>query len=109
MIKVIIDRKVKKGKDLSPLLLEVRAAAVHSRGYVSGETLVNARDSSNFVVVSTWASLESRKVWEDSETRVRLYKEMEPFLVGKPPGQDIRHNGYGDKHRGHHLGLTAVS
>ena len=48
MIKVIIERQEKKEKNdaLSPLLLELRAAAVHSPGYVSGETLINTEDSS---------------------------------------------------------------
>ena len=51
MIKVIIERKVKKGEDISRLLRELRATAIYEPGYVTGETLVNAEDNSSIVVV----------------------------------------------------------
>ncbi len=44
MIKVIIERQVKKGEDISLLLLELRAAAMCHPGYVSGETLLSTED-----------------------------------------------------------------
>ena len=52
VIKVIIERQVKKGENLAPLLRELRATAIHQPGYVTGETLVDTEDSSNIVVVS---------------------------------------------------------
>lgn len=84
MIEVIIERQVKKGEDISPLLREIRAAAIHCPGHVAGKTLINTEDSGNIVVVSTWETLEDWKVWETSETRARLCQRIEPLLAEKP-------------------------
>ena len=84
MIKVIIERHAKRGQDLSPLLRQLRGAAMHYPGYVTGETLVSTEDSLIIVTVSTWQSLEHWKAWETSETRSRLYQQIEPLLVEKP-------------------------
>ena len=84
MIRVIIERHVKEGESLSPRLRELRAAAMHQPGYVTGETLVSTEDKSIVTVISTWHSLEDWKAWEISETRARLYQQIEPLLVEKP-------------------------
>ena len=84
MIKVIIERQVKKGEDIALLLLEFRAAAMRYPGYVTGETLLSTEDSFNLVTISTWETLEDWKAWETSETRAKLYQQAEPILVGKP-------------------------
>ena len=84
MIKVIVERHVKEGKSLSPLLWELRAAAMHYPGYVTGETLVNTEDDSIITVISTWRSLEDWKAWEASETRARLCQQIRTLLVEEP-------------------------
>ena len=84
MIKVIIERKVKKGEDISQLLRELRATAIHEPGYVTGETLVSANNKSDIIVVSTWQNLDLWKAWETSEARAKLYRRIEPLLAEKP-------------------------
>ena len=84
MIKVIVERHTKEGDNLSSLLRELRAAAMHQPGYVTGETLVSTEDKSIVAVISTWRSLEDWKAWETSETRARLYQQIEPLLAEKP-------------------------
>ena len=84
VIRVIIERHAKEGEKLSPLLRELRAAAMYQPGYVSGETLISTEDDSIMVVITSWRSLEDWKAWETSETRARLYQQIEPFLVEKP-------------------------
>ena len=85
MIRVMIERRAKAGDDLSALLVELRVAAItHSRGYIGGETLVNLKDKSNIVVLSTWRSIEDWEQWANSETRTRLYEQIEPLLKEKP-------------------------
>jgi quinol monooxygenase YgiN len=84
MIRVIIERHVKEREQIQPLLRELRTAAMRYRGYVTGETLVSTEDSLTVVVISTWRSLEEWKIWEKSETRVKLYQRIEPLLVEKP-------------------------
>ena len=84
MIKVIIEHTVKKGRDISPLLLELRAAAIQYPGHVSAENLLNAEDSSKVVVVSTWQTLEDWKAWEKSRVRTTLYQRAEALLTAEP-------------------------
>lgn len=86
MIRVLVERHLKKGKvgDLIPLLNELRTAALHQPGYVSGETLASAEDASIIMVLSTWRNVEDWRAWEKSETRIKLYKQIEPLLVEKP-------------------------
>lgn len=85
MIRVMIDRKVKAGEDLSAMLVELRVAAItRFPGYIGGETLVNVEDRTNIVVLSTWRSIEDWERWSNSETRVNLYKRIEPLLQEKP-------------------------
>ncbi|MFC2068968.1 hypothetical protein ACFLTP_08205 [Chloroflexota bacterium] len=57
MIRVIIEQQTKKGESVSTLLRELRAAAIHELGYITGETLVSTEDESVVVVISTWRSL----------------------------------------------------
>jgi len=85
MIRVMIERKVKAGKDLSALLVELRVAAItHFKGYFGGETLINLEDKSTVVVLSTWRSIEDWERWANSKTRTRLYEQIEPLLEEKP-------------------------
>jgi heme-degrading monooxygenase HmoA len=84
MFKVIIERQVREGEDISPLLRELRAAAMHYPGYVSGETLVSTQDSSIVITISTWQSLEDWKQWEASDTRAKLYQQIQSILIEKP-------------------------
>jgi quinol monooxygenase YgiN len=84
MIRVIIERQVKNKERLLPMLRELRAAAVHQPGYVTGETMVSTEDDSITAVISTWHSLEQWQAWETSETRATLYELIEPLLVKEP-------------------------
>lgn len=65
-VKIIIDRKFKKGKvaDFLKLLEELRRKTIGAKGYVSRETLQASDDSHNLIVVSKWHSIEEWKNWE---------------------------------------------
>jgi len=86
MVRVVIERRLKEGKkgDLLPLLRELRTAAMHHPGYITGETLASTEDPAIISTLSTWRSLEDWKAWEKSEARKKLYQKIEPLLVGKP-------------------------
>jgi heme oxygenase (mycobilin-producing) len=73
-VKIIIRRKVSKGKEaqLLPLLLQLRAKAATQPGYISGETLRNANDPEDYVVISTWKSVEEWKAWEANRARTEI-------------------------------------
>lgn len=84
-VKIIIRRKVSKGKEaqLLPLLVELRARAITQHGYVSGETLRNANDPEDYVVISTWKSVEDWKAWEASQRRMEIQKKIDSLLGEK--------------------------
>jgi heme-degrading monooxygenase HmoA len=81
-VKVIIDRKVKNGKEpeFFELLKELRAKAVSSEGYISGETLRAVSDRHNYVVVSTWQSGDDWKKWAGNPVRTKIQAKIEKLM-----------------------------
>ena len=75
-VRIIIDLKVKKGResDFSKLLRELRLRAVPSKGYISGETLRAMDDPSNYIVITTWQSIDDWKKWEKNpERKIQIF------------------------------------
>ena len=73
---------MKKDADIAPLLRRLRIAAIPSRGYISGETLIDTDDGS-VITVGTWRSLEDWKGWETSRERSELNRQIEPLLANE--------------------------
>ncbi|MFC2062813.1 antibiotic biosynthesis monooxygenase family protein [Chloroflexota bacterium] len=84
MIKVIIERKLRKDEHISPMLRELRTEALAHKGYIGGETLISTEDSRVITVISTWMHLEDWKAWEASKERITLSKQIEPLLAEPP-------------------------
>ncbi|OGP95416.1 MAG: antibiotic biosynthesis monooxygenase [Deltaproteobacteria bacterium RBG_16_47_11] len=84
-VKIIIDRKVKKGKEAEffNLLKDLRSKAISSKGYISGETLRSLPDPHNYIVVSTWQSADDWKNWERNPERKQIQARIEK-LMGRP-------------------------
>ena len=84
-IKVIITRKVAQGKekDLLPLLMELRTRAMGQGGYISGETLKGVSDPDEFLVISTWNSLEDWRAWEANPERQKIQERIDGVLDEK--------------------------
>jgi heme-degrading monooxygenase HmoA len=82
-VKIIIDRKVKKGNeaDFLKLLEELRRKAIAAKGYISGETLQASDDSHHLIVVSTWHSADDWKNWEKNPTREEVQAKIEKLMV----------------------------
>jgi len=83
MIRVMIDRHCQPGREeqLRNLLIELRTAALQQHGYVSGETLRETGDPLNFVVISTWTTLEYWKAWQTARQRLAIEEMIEPLLT----------------------------
>ncbi len=83
MIRVIIERKVKKGKELEcrELVSELRSKAVHQPGYVTGETWVDDDDPHLWVIISTWIGPELWQSWQSSPERQAITAKLEPLLA----------------------------
>ena len=90
MIKVIIERHCKPGKEvaLGGLLIDLRTKGLRQPGYVSGETLVSVEDPRNYLTIGTWTRLEFWKAWENSQERAEL-AQMIDALLAEDPRQSI--------------------
>jgi heme-degrading monooxygenase HmoA len=81
-IRIIIDRKVRKGKegDFAKLLRKLRSKAMFSKGYISGEMLRDRDNPQNYIVISAWQSVADwekyEKVPETSKIHARIEKMM---------------------------------
>ena len=82
-VRIIIDRKVKKGKeaDLAKLLRELRSKAIPSRGYISGETLRSMDDPHNYIVITTWQNIDDWKTWEKNPERKKIQAKIEKVMA----------------------------
>lgn len=88
-IRVLMTRKVPKltsGMDiallptLSEMLIELRAMADRQPGYISGETLRNVDDPNEYLVISTWKTLESWNWWLRNTERAELEGRVDALL-----------------------------
>ena len=81
-VRIIIDRKVKKGKEpeLAKWLRELRSKAMPSKGYVSGETLRSLADPQNYVVITTWQSVDDWRTWEKNSERKKIQAKIERLM-----------------------------
>ena len=81
-VKIIIKRKVPKGKEaeLLPLLVELRSMATAQTGYISGETLRNLDDPQDYLVISTWQSVDNWKAWAANSQRVAIQNQIDAIL-----------------------------
>jgi heme-degrading monooxygenase HmoA len=81
-VKVIIERRVTKGKDtdLANFMRELRGKAMFAQGYISGETLRSHDDPALYVTISTWKSFEDWKEWEESSVRKEMQTKIDGIL-----------------------------
>ncbi len=82
-VRIIIDRKVKKGKEpeFSKLIRELRTLAIPSKGYISGETLRALDDPHNYIVITTWQSVDDWKAWEKNPERKKIQTKIEKLMA----------------------------
>jgi len=84
MIKVLLSRKVKAEnyQRLLNLMREMRAAALHQPGYLTGETMVRGQDLLEVVAIGTWLSEECWKAWSTCRERIEIEDMIRPLLEG---------------------------
>jgi len=82
-VKIVIDRKVKKGREahFAKWIRELRGKAILCKGYVSGETLRALDDPCNYIVISTWQSVDDWNNWEKSPERKKIYSRIEKLMA----------------------------
>ena len=84
-VKIIIKRMVPKDKEaaLVPLLIALRSKATARTGYISGETLRNMDNPEEYLVISTWQSLDNWNVWASSKQRAEIQEKIDALLGKK--------------------------
>jgi len=82
--KILIKRKIPQGlqSQLLPVLTQLRQKAVSQPGYISGETLRSLEDPEDYLIISTWQSVDNWKQWWASPERKELQDKLEDLLPG---------------------------
>ena len=82
-VKILIKRVVpeSKTKDLMPLLRRLRNLATNQTGYISGETLKRLDKPSEYLVISTWQSMDNWREFVVSRERNEIQDEINSRLA----------------------------
>lgn len=82
-VKIFIRRKIpeERTSDLLPLFRRLRNLATHQSGYISGETLKRVDDSQEYLVISTWQSIDNWREWVVSRDRMEIQNEIDARLT----------------------------
>ena len=94
-----------KAKEVAPLIVKLRSLATIQPGYICGETLncIDPPGRSQYLVRSTWNSVEDWKKWLQSKERIAIneqidqlsrekseYEIYEPLVGGIIPASNIQ-------------------
>lgn len=84
MIKGIIGCRVRKDKDIEPILLKLKSHAMQYPGFRGVENLVSEKNISIVAMVSTWETLENWRIWEESRITQELLRQDGALLLEEP-------------------------
>ena len=78
-VKILIKRSITQdvAPILRPLIVELRAHAMKQPGYISGETLKCIDRPGEYLVISTWESLDDWNSWLKSGERQKLEDKID--------------------------------
>jgi len=84
-VKILITRSI--GQEVAPairpLIIELRAHAMKQTGYISGETLKCIDRPGEYLVISTWESVDDWNKWLNSQER-KILEDKIDIITGKP-------------------------
>jgi heme-degrading monooxygenase HmoA len=83
-VKILIKRRLPldKAKYIAAIFRQIRMIALEQEGYISSETLRNIDNPQEFLVISTWRSLEDWQRWRNSSQRNELHSKVDVLLDG---------------------------
>ena len=82
-ISVLIKRTFsdkEKAAKLAPLIVKLRSLATIQPGYITGKTYGCMDCPGEYLVISTWNSLDDWNRWLQSEQRMALQKQVDDLL-----------------------------
>lgn len=82
MIRVLIKRTIIEGleSNYEHTILELLDHAAATPGYIRGESFRDYHKRNEYVVISTWSSLNAWNLWLRSEARADMINKLGPFL-----------------------------
>ena len=72
-----------KAARLAPLIVKLRSLATVQPGYITGQTFRCIDAPGEYLVLSTWQSVEDWHRWQASGTRMEIQKQIDD-LLGEP-------------------------
>jgi heme-degrading monooxygenase HmoA len=84
MIRLVLEYQAKDEKgaeQLIEVIREIRNEAMKQPGYITGETLVDIKDPSNVLVISTWHTAEQYEAWNKTEPRIKMGHKVDQFIA----------------------------
>ena len=84
-VKILIKRRFKERhfKEIDEIIKEHRYGAMNQEGYISSETLWDAKDPYRVVVASNWRTLKQWNEWKNSSERIAVSKKIQQYLDGE--------------------------
>ncbi len=85
-VTVMIQRNFKddeKASHLAPLIVKLRSLATIQPGYITGKTFRCIDCPGEYLVISTWSSLDDWKRWLNSEQRNKIQQQIDDLLEEK--------------------------
>lgn len=85
-VSVIIQRTVKDkatAEKLAPLIVQLRSRAAVQPGFLTGQTFSCLDCEGEYLVISTWHTLEDWNRWMHSQERQGLQKKVDDLLGEK--------------------------
>jgi heme-degrading monooxygenase HmoA len=81
-VKIFIKRSVpaEKAARVIPIFQQLRTQAMSQPGYISGETLQKIDSTAEYIVVSTWQSVDDWQRWATSQARIELQNQIDEAL-----------------------------
>ena len=84
MVRIMIERQLKKRENIGKLLLELRREAMLHKGYINSELLFSSKSNSIILMMSNWQRLEDWRAFEKSEARKKINRRINPLLSKRP-------------------------
>ena len=84
-VKILIKRSVPadKASKVIPLFQRLRTLAMSQTGYISGETLERIDSTGEYIVISTWQTVQDWQRWVNSQARIELQSQIDEVLNEK--------------------------
>jgi heme-degrading monooxygenase HmoA len=92
-IRVFLKRLVpeEREREAVTLITELRSMASKQPGYISGETMRNVAQPEEYLVISTWDSLEDWNTWLADPARSCLQSKLDAVLGTKTTYEIYHH------------------